>query len=112
MDHFNNARKHVLLPGTLNTDKVFGTSLNYKDLSEYMAIGVGMLYILGGASAVMGQRMEGALFIIVCNMIILMTKDNPFAKGNTKNAQIYTQALKNLATTGGALLMASFDPSK
>ena len=56
MDQFNQTRKNYVMPSALNSDKVLGTDLNYKQLSEYLAWGVGILYMLAGLSAVMAER--------------------------------------------------------
>ena len=80
MDHYNQSRKNFILPGTLNTDKVLGTDLNYKQLSEYLAWGTGLLYMLAGLSAVMAERASASLLLIFLQTVLLVTKDNPWAK--------------------------------
>lgn len=83
--------------------------IKYKELNAYIVYAIALFLIIGGLLTLVNATKQAAYLVIIANLFLLATKDNPFINSNRKNPHAWPTFLKTCSVIGGALILASFN---
>jgi hypothetical protein len=107
--------RRLVLPDSQGHHEAFGLGITFEQLNQYLLQVDGLLFLTSAFFVFFNFRFLGGFFLIVAEVFLLMTKDNPFLHSTMLSSQAErnqkcNDVLKHMSFIGAALLLMSDRP--
>ena len=81
-------RKTYYDSASKSSDSAFGLGINFEEFNQYVIKALGILFAYSGVSILTGSTKSGAFILIMCMMVVIFVKDNPYLKQDITSVKV------------------------